>query len=262
MIMARTIQEIESEIIAAKEAQSQLDSLTSSSQTAIWRLWVYVIAVAHLALESLWDIFKIEVNELVASRRLGTPPWYVNIAKEFQLGDDLLETGLYAVIDESKRIITRASFKEDDIESVLTLKVAKGVETPTALSTEELSQFRTYIQELKFAGTKVSVISLNADLLRGNLTVYYDGILNANATLTNIKQAIRDYLANLPFDGVLLRNELIEKIREVSGVEDCEVVSLRGVQGSTSYNIDRLYESQAGYIELDEDGFIINLIIA
>lgn len=259
--MARTISEIQQEIIIAKENSIELGSLNSASQTAIWRLWVYVVSVAHFALESLWDIFKVEVNELVASRRLGTPSWYVSIAKEFQLGDDLLETGLYAVIDESKRIITRASFKEDDLESVLTLKVAKGDVSPVALESEELSQFRTYIEELKFAGTKISVVSLNADLLRGSLTVYYDGILNANATLANIQEATRNYLKELPFDGTLLRNELIERIRDVPGVQDCEVVNLRGVQGSVSYTIPRLYESQAGYIELDEEGFIINLII-
>lgn len=259
--MARTIQEIEAEIIAQKESQAELASLNSASKTAVWRLWAYVVAVAHFALESLWDIFKAEVSDLVASRRLGTPGWYVSVAKEFQLGDDLLETGLYAVVDESKRIITRASFKEDPVESVLTLKVAKGIDPPTALASEELSQFRTYINELKFAGTRISVVSLNADLLRGTINVYYDGILNSGQTLTGIRDAVKAYLQALPFDGVLLRNQLIEQIRAAQGVKDCEIINLRGVQGLASFTIDRLYESQAGYIQLDEDSFLINLII-
>ena len=43
--MARTIQEIKAEIIAKKEAESALNGLTSTSSTAIWRVWVDVFAI-------------------------------------------------------------------------------------------------------------------------------------------------------------------------------------------------------------------------
>lgn len=260
--MARTIIEIQTEIIAAKNADSELSGLTSTSQTAIWRLWTYIVAVSHFVLESLWDIFKVEIETLVASRRLGTPSWYIETSFDFQIDDSLNEDGSYAIIDEAKKIITRASFKENDIESVLVLKVAKGTITaPTALSPTELTQFRSYINKLKFAGTKISIVSLNADLLRGNIKIYYDGIFNPNVITTDIQDAIKAYLFELPFDGVLITNELIERIRNVAGVLDCEIVNLRGVQGVVEYPIARTYETQAGYIQLDELNLLLNLII-
>ena len=44
--MARTIQEIQTLILQAKAQEPALNELNSTSKVAIWRLWVYIIAVA------------------------------------------------------------------------------------------------------------------------------------------------------------------------------------------------------------------------
>ena len=53
--MARSVDTIYADLIAKKESDSNLDALNSKSKTAIWRLWLYIVAYATNVLESLFD---------------------------------------------------------------------------------------------------------------------------------------------------------------------------------------------------------------
>ncbi len=239
-----TIIEIENQIFTEKNARPELAGLNSVSQTAEFRLWISIFATAQYFLQSLWEIFKAEINDIIAKRRIGTASWYIEIAKDFQLGDTLQDNGTYLLVDASKKIITRAAFRESS--GVLTIKIAKGTPLlPVALSAPELVQFRSYIDKVKFAGTRTNIISLNADILAINANIYYDAIFDISETKTLIGTAIVDYLQNLSFDALFITNELIEKIRAVRGVNDC-VITLLAANGNP---IGRTYDSLAGYMK-------------
>lgn len=250
--MARTIEQIQTEIITKKQSYTELNGLSSTSQVAIWRLWVFITAFAIHALETLFDIFKAEVNTIIASKQPGTPSWYIERIKEFQLGDQLNPlTGQYDTIDTSKRIITRAAYKEDS--GTLTIKVAKG-ETGSnePLTATELTQLESYVEKIKFAGTIISIISLNASKLRLTATVYHDGIYDPSEIQTNVESAINTYLENLDFNGLLYENKIIDAIQAVEGVNDVTLDSVVVMEGATPNAVTRVYESAAGYIVEDD----------
>jgi hypothetical protein len=129
--MARTIAEIQNEILTEKGNQPSLNGLTSSSKTSIWRLWINIVATA------IWVHEKIvEKNALVS--RPHTLNWYRDQALNFHYGVPLepdLSNGMSLIwqdgsyqfdttglteseIEESK-IIKHCAVSEIDLETVL-----------------------------------------------------------------------------------------------------------------------------------------------
>lgn len=255
--MARTIQEIRNQIISEKNNMPELATFNSNSNTAVWRLWVNFFAFVIYTFERFLDVFKGEVQAIIDSRRIGTLAWYVSVAKDFQKGDTLQEfqTGDfgYEVIDGTKKIIKQASAKQT--LSTITLKVAK--ENPTTLQSEKLTdtektQFQSYMELVKFAGTRINYISLDADQLNIVCDVWYDGLYATNEVQTALQTTIQSYLKNLAFNGIVNKNELIEKMRSTKGVADVVLTTIQAVSGTSNTPIVREYETFAGYMILND----------
>jgi hypothetical protein len=263
--MARLTQEIFDEMLTEKAKYRELDGLSSASATAIYRLFMWVIAYAVYIHETFFDIHKGEVNALINSRRLGTPEWYISIAQEFQLGYNLEvfsdNTIGYGTIDEAAKIISRAAFKED--AGTLTLKVAKGeAGALEALTFEELLQFSNYIEKIKIAGTKVNNISLPGDILRINAEIYYSGIYSQAVIEQRLNDTIRNYELNFPFNGMLYKAEFVRILLGVEGIADVKIIDLTVVQGATTTVVDRQYETASGYFYYDNANSTITYSVA
>jgi hypothetical protein len=254
--MARSVSEIQTQIIQEKELRPELDRLTSSSAVAVWRLWIYITAVVIHFHETVFDLFKKEVEDKIAAKEPGTPSWYVERAKEFQAGDNLQVIdgkATYAVINPAKKIVTRAAYRENN-DGELLLKVAKGeIGSEAPLSGQELFQLKTYFERIKFAGVKLSILSNNPDRLRLTAEVFYSGIYNSAAVTANVKTAIKDYLKNLDFDGKIYINKIIDVVQKVEGVIDIKINAAVAMVGTTPTTIDRVYETSAGYIIEETD---------
>lgn len=266
--MARSIQEIYDSIIQEKETFSSLDGLlplgtdyaallsdlSSASKVAIWRLWAYVIAWFSWILENLWDQHKAEVEAIANAAKYGSLPWYVSQSKLWQDGDTLTYVdGFpgYAVVDASKRKVTQASAVEDIFPAQVFLKVTQGEDPLTPLAQADLTEFTAYVNQVKPAGIKVVVSSLNADTLQVNMNVGYDPILNPSVVSLNVEAAINSYLKNLPFDGRFTRLAFEDAIQSVAGVKTISLVTLEGLQGAVVTLIDQEYVAQAGYMAFD-----------
>lgn len=89
--MARTITEIQNDMISRITATAGLTDLNSSSKTAVWRMWTYIVAVTVWALENLFDLHKNEVNTLINEKAPHSLRWYANKAKDFQYGSELVD---------------------------------------------------------------------------------------------------------------------------------------------------------------------------
>ena len=87
--MARTISEIQEDIIGRVAATANLADMNSTSKTALWRLWIYIVAVSIWALENLFDQHKSEVTSLINEKAPHSLRWYANKAKDFQYGSEL-----------------------------------------------------------------------------------------------------------------------------------------------------------------------------
>ena len=68
------------------------------------------------------------------------------------------------------------STDDSNLDSKLVLKIATGTKGHlSAIPPKELVPINAYIGKLKFAGTRIEVISTKGDVLVPRLTVFYDG---------------------------------------------------------------------------------------
>lgn len=273
--MARTIKEIYDEMIVEKATMSSLSGLQPSTDTATnllneldsgskvarWRLLFYVVAVGIWIHEKIFDKHK-EAIELRASQLyVGTVTWYHAQCFLFQLGDSLTWNGTkyeYATVTPANQIIERASVKE--VSGQVVLKVAKLSGTlPTKLTTTEFNAFTAYLTKIKFAGTNLSIISRDADLLKIAYDVKYDPLLLSSSGellstpgIFPAEDAINNYIQNLPFDGNLNLTKLTDEIQKAEGVIDPVIGIAEAKYGGLPYTtITNNYNADAGHMIID-----------
>jgi hypothetical protein len=207
--MARTIAEIQNDILLEKEKQPTLSGLTDS-KTGIWKLWINIVATAVWVHEQI-----VEKNALIS--RPHTLNWYREQALNFHYGmptdpnssnamslvwkDGSYQfdtTGLENETDiENAKIIKHCAVSEIDLETVLNpdkepeeifsdyfhnkvgvvfIKVAtvKGDKISRIDVPNELFAFKEYISKIKDAGNQVYITSDQGDILKLTLNVYID----------------------------------------------------------------------------------------
>lgn len=203
--MARTIKEIQNEIIAKKESTVELQSLNSDSKSAIWRLWAYIVATAIWAHERI-----VEKNAL--NSRPHTLNWYREQALNYIYGSQLIwEDGYFQFdedqIQESDKIIKHCAVSERLFDEVQKSLKAKGVPIGNVeqliseyyynqvgiirmkVATEDdqgiikrldegqLTSFEYYMNEIKNAGNQLFIESLDGDRIHIELEVYVDPLV-------------------------------------------------------------------------------------
>lgn len=259
--MARSIETIYQLIIAEKEANTELQGLTSNSSSAIWRLWAWVTATVHYTLEVMMDLFKAEIESILATLKPGTLLWYQEMCKAFQYGDNIVFTNskyLYETIDEDKKIIKQCSVTEGN--KGLVIKIAKEENDELVpLSSAEHDAFEAYVRLMKYAGTRISIVNSEANKLHVVLTVYYDPLILAadgtDITESNypVVEAIEAYLRALPFNGRLKKSALLAAILAVEGVYDANITLLEQKYGVYSYQtIAVSHVPETGYFKIDQ----------
>jgi len=256
--MARTIEVIKQQMLDEKATQTALASLTSVSNTAIYSLWIFIQATIIHYFEALQDVFKAEVQAIIDLNQYGTKQWWFNSAKAYQHGDLLQfinNVFKYPTLDLTKQIVKYCSIT--DLGGKVQVKVAKqsGSE-PVVLTIDELNGMVDYVNDIKPAGTQVTVLSLAADLVKIRLNVYY----NANASLEIVKPAVEAaitaFLANIQFDGILYINKLIDAIQVVPAIVNEQVEVLEAaVKGSGDPYVafNSKYAAKSGYFKIDPD---------
>ena len=232
--MARSVDTIYADLIAKKESDSNLDALNSTSKTAIWRLWLYIVAYATNVLESLFDKHYTEVTSIITELKPHTMRWYRQKALAFQYGFDLIsDTDIFdngTATEEqiaASKIIKYAAITEATTESRLVLKIATednaGKLAPITSGQE--SAFIPYIEEIKDAGVAITVINYLPDILKLNLRIYYDPLVLTStgvSILTGkkpVEDALNEFMKELPFNGELVLNSLIDKLQKTEGVK-------------------------------------------
>ena len=228
--MSRTIKQIYEESIRERDKRLELSEFSSDSKLSIMNAITWTVSAAIYTFETLLDVLAVDISEVINNRVNGTPTFYVNALLQYQKGDELTvrEDGLafgYASIDETKRIITQASYSEsssdENADNKLILKVATGGTGELhAIDPEELPLLRSYIDKIKFAGTRIEVTSLEGDVLVPQLSVYYDGAVSESEMYGNIEQALNKYIMDANFDSTVYVSDIIAAIREAGHVTD------------------------------------------
>jgi hypothetical protein len=251
--MARTVKEIKDSMTAmwiqetAVRATYELDENKTFdeqfSRVSLESIWFYVVAFCVWTLEMLFDVHRDEMEALYRQQHAHTFEWYNNKAKAFMLGHSLVPfTSNYDVsglTDEqvaAARIVTHAScvkgFNSNNV-SFLRLKVAKQASAELVkLEATELEAFASYMAEIQDAGVDLKCTSTEADDIRMNWTVYYDPQVldGAGCPLTGgespVEAAIRQYVQELPFNGLYKITFHVDAVQRVWGVRDAYIQSV------------------------------------
>jgi hypothetical protein len=243
--MARTISQIKASMRATKASETALTDLNSTSQTAIYNLWLSILATSQWIIETLWDRFKIELEIVIANAPVMTDKWLHERVLEFQYDSvtpqvvNIIDNvPQYDPIDTTKQIITRASVRTLP-NRIVSIKTAKS-DPPEQLSAAELSSLSGYVSDLTPAGVYYQALSFDPDLIFISSTIYYNGQY-ASVISANVIAAIENYLANIPFDGYVRVSALEDAIQAVTGVRDVvfHTVSLR--TATQSFGVDNSY---------------------
>ncbi len=214
---------------------------------------IYIVATCANALEKLFDLFRKEVDDIVANERYGHKGWYESTAKGFHYTDPNTQEEVYP--------ITHASCEE--LNFGVKLKVAKGEPgSMVPLSNDnvnnELLAFHTYMNRLKPAGMPIVFVNEPADELSLNMVVYYNPIKHTNAdnVLQTVKDAITAYLQDIDFNGVFTTTALVDALQKVDGLDIIEVLDVQARHGQNNFELIELstrYQPESGYLQLAGD---------
>lgn len=243
--MARSIDTIFSDMVTRKNENTALQSLTSSSVTAIWRLMFYIVAYAVYVHETLWDVYRSEVETSIDKMIPHRPKWYRDKTLAFMKNKTLIQdTDEYDTSEMSEdeiaaaQVVKHATANESSQSSLLVIKVA-GVDNTDStkrapIRAEEETQLAAYLQEIKDAGVRISLVNEAADEFRCEIDIFYDPTKDPMTVRSDCEDAIKDYVENLPFNGEFSNMALIDNIQVVNGVKIAELKSSESAPTSTT----------------------------
>lgn len=230
-----------------------------------------ILSFSIFLLEQLFNQHTEEVDDKLYNQKSGRLPWYRYMALKFQYGFDLLtdsdefdNEGVTSDQIETSKIIKYAAVNEGDVHGTIIVKIAgedDGVLAP--ISEAAQISIEAYFEEIKYAGSRIRVINYLHDRLYLTLQIYRDplvlddngvSILNGNKP---VEEAIEAYMKELPFDGELELESLVDKLQLVKGVITAHLIgalsswitpSTGGYGVPTPINVKRIPES--GYFQV------------
>ena len=260
--MARTVAQIKQSMLDAKNAESALSGLTSTSQTSKWNLFFFIVASCIAIFEQLQDLFKSDLETIAASVAPSTPQWTRNKVLKFQTGDVAeLNTSTfvieYPVINEANKILTRCAVVTAPNRTVL-IKVAKN-EPPVPVSSGQLAELNTYIGTFNPAGIAYIIVNENSDKMEVAADIYYNGQY-ANVIEANVTTALENFMANLPFNGTISTQAVVDAMQGAEGVVTVSLSRILVRLNSAAYGTGTLfnlstgvdavnYQTYSGYVE-------------
>ncbi len=246
-----TQQQIYNNLLAAKTAESDLNGLTSTSVTAIWRLWLYLVSEFHYLMYKQWDVVKVAIALLGLQQIVGTKLWYQGLALNWSGG------GQTIIAAHCTEVLTTL-----DKRVFLFVAADDGNGQFTNLTSADRTALQAYINEKKVAGTDIVVISSTADLLWLGFSVKFAGPASNQAQVAaDVKQAILDYISALDFGVPLSISLLSNHLFSVPDVLDVTWTSTQVDTGSGYVsNTNNLITPTVGYFEIGKSQSNTDLI--
>lgn len=209
------------------------------SSASIENILFYCFAFAIWTLEVLFDKHRTEVERRIEQLEPHTLRWYVNKAKAFMYGYQLVkDADYYDTTELSETDIDKARVVKYAVASesntVVYLKVAARGEDgqPAKLNASQFASLTSYMNSVKDAGVAIKLVNENADKIRINMVVYYDPtVMNSDGAVSDgtqpVLEAVKTVITNLPFNGVFRKSDLLAAVIDVPGVEVADIVSVK-----------------------------------
>lgn len=245
--MNKTLTEIIDQMFAAKEANTELSALTSTSKTAVWKQIFSAVAFVIFNFQEAVRMHMEEIDRKIREQKVPSLRWYRNLALKFQYGFDLIYdtdqfrpdyydaiTDQWIIADEDKiaesKIIKYAAVTRNVSNGKvrISMKIA-GDDIDAAISDEKAAAFKKYIEETQATGDNIVVVNYTPDILKINFKIAYNPLIlleNGQSILLGnvfpVVEAIKKFMKNLPFDGELSVQKLEAAILAVEGVNDLQ----------------------------------------
>lgn len=257
------------EAVAGKYGFTPGDSFTEHfGKASIESLLFYVFACAAWVLENLFDAHRKETETLIDDLTPHRPKWYRDRVLAFMKGYTLIPdtdrydtSGMSEDVVNAARVVKHAVAVENANSSILTIKVAgeKGG-TRCKLDGDTEIQLSAYIAEIKDAGVRTALVNAEADKFDCEADVYYDPMLLPESVQATCREAVKNYVENLPFNGEYTNMALVDALQAVDGVKIVELRSSysRPAGMSASQAINARCVPEAGYFTVNE--VTINMI--
>lgn len=209
------------------------------SKVSFESILIDIIAITIYVFEVILDKHYSDVTQKLTEEKAHTARWYRSKALAFQFGfylktdsDEFNNTGYSAEQIEASKIVKYSAVVEAENDSRLIVKIAGETDGElNRLNEQQVASFKTYMQEVRDAGVKLTVINYEADKLFLDLQINYDPlVLSANGQhLINanfpVVDAIKAYMKELPFNGELVLAHLVDKLQQVEGVRIPTIMS-------------------------------------
>lgn len=269
--MARTIKEIKKgmtdhfmsdPVMREKYSLSESDTFDAAfSAFSVESILFSIVATAAYVVESIFDIFRKEVDDKISTAIVATIPWYHKICLEYQHGDALElneATSMYEylLVDESKRKVKFASVRDFGGGIYILVAGAGADGYPEALPDDVLAAFKEYLNRRKPVGIIADISSYNPDSIHIAMTVQYDPmLLNADGSVISspetfpVEEAVNAYLAGITYGGTFNKTKLVDAVQAAYGVADVvlgEVTAKRADAQSYAAVTGNNYQSKGG----------------
>jgi len=208
------------------------------SKTSIENLLLYIVAYCAYVIERLMDATTDEIEQRIQEQLPGTTLWYAQKMKDFRLyftldewGNPIEENHTEAEIKDAA-IIKHAVAIDDQTTGYLLLKVAGDNNGKRCSLKDYESYIQEYIMRIKYAGVKSKLIDEEGDIFGCNIEIWYDPLKKWNEVAANCKEAIQNYIENLPFNGEFSIMALTDNLQAVAGVKLVQVRTCYGIDAN------------------------------
>ena len=236
-----TVQDIKNSMIAVKEKETALADLNSTSKVSIWNLLLFIVAFCFQDLRTYFKKHRKYVDYRFANQKAGRISWYRSMALAFQYGFALIpDTDTYNNTNatteeiEASKIIKYATANVGESRGSVVIKVATEKDGKLSTIAEEQKQaLDSYFKEVAWAGVEVTIINHLADKLFLNLRIFtYPLLLDANGVSRRngnkpVEEALQEFMKELPFNGELVLQSLVDKLQLLEEVRIAHVVEVK-----------------------------------
>ena len=227
-----SVENYQREMIAAKSSNPNLDGLTSTSKTSIWRMMLYIMAYSVEQLAQLFTVHRSEIDAKISTQKTHRLPWIQSLYLNFQYGFELIkEKDLFdntnATVEEieASKIIKYCAVNESSSGREVIVKIAtEKDEVLSPLEADKMESIIEYTKRVKGTGIPYTIINYLPDRLKLNIRVFRDPlVINANGMdITTgkypVQEALQEFMKELPFNGELRIQDLANKLEAITGV--------------------------------------------
>ncbi len=237
-------------MLGAKEGNSDLSGLTSTSKTAVWLQILQTVAFIIFNFQEACRLFLKEIEDKIASQKIPNLMWYRGLALKFQYGFDLLpESDQFSTSFEDNGVIVEATPEQIEASKIIkycavtrnkgtdgrikiSMKIA-GQNVDEILEDEKALAFKDYIEEVQAAGDDIVIVNFLPDILKLEIKIAIDSLIlnnNGMSIITGkypVQETIQRFLLNTPFNGELSVQSLREAIKATEGVKDLQELNVQ-----------------------------------